>query len=254
MPDGNTIRSVAKAMEVLQLLADSAAPLPLKAISEQTGIPKSTAFGLLATMREYDVVTQQADGRYALGLRLFELGCRVSRSWQSVAAMRPYLEHLAAQAGATATLSICEGRHVITIEQAEAQGALRVVSDIGARLPLHCTAQGKVFLAAMEEAAARRQLSQQPLPAYTPHTLTEPDALMAELARVRADGCAVENGEYKIGLRAVSAPVRRVDGTVQYTVGVIGMFRSVHGAEFEAATEAVCQAAQMLSAALGYRG
>ena len=69
----------------------------------------------------------------------------------------------------------------------------------------------------------------------------------------RANGYAIENGEYKIGLRSISAPVYTVEGTVQYTVGVIGMFRSVHSEEFRAAVEQVCATAAMISAALGYR-
>ena len=79
MTDGNTIRSVAKAMELLQLLSDAGEAMTLSAISERAGLPKSTVFGLLTTMRDYDVITQHLDGKYALGLRLFEYGCRASR-------------------------------------------------------------------------------------------------------------------------------------------------------------------------------
>ena len=81
MTDGNTIRSVAKAMELLQLLSDAGEAMTLTAISERAGLPKSTVFGLLTTMRRYDMVTQTPEGRYALGLRLFEYGRQVERSW-----------------------------------------------------------------------------------------------------------------------------------------------------------------------------
>ena len=74
MLDGNIILSVAKAMELLQLLNQAAKPMPLTELVQKSGYPKSTVFGLLATMRAYDVVTQTADGKYALGLRLFEFG------------------------------------------------------------------------------------------------------------------------------------------------------------------------------------
>ena len=70
MADGNTIRSVAKAMELLQLLSDAGEPMTLTDISSRAVLPKSTAFGLLTTMRDHDVITQHADGKYALGLRL----------------------------------------------------------------------------------------------------------------------------------------------------------------------------------------
>ena len=76
---------------------------------------------------------------------------------------------------------------------------------------------------------------------------------MREIELCRTNGYTIENGEYKIGLRSVSAPVYTVDGTVRYAVGVIGMFRSIHSDEFHAAIEQVRSTAAMISAALGYR-
>ena len=88
---------------------------------------------------------------------------------------------------------------------------------------------------------------------FTPHTITEIPALMKELDICRQNGYAIENGEYKIGLRSISAPIFTVDGEMRYTVGVIGMFRSTHSEEFALAIEAVKDTAEMISAALGYR-
>ena len=99
MPDGNTIQSVAKAMELLQLLSAGGRPMTLKEITMQAAMPKSTVFGLLTTMREYDVIEQTPDGKYALGLRLFEYGCQIGRSWDISAVAKPYMEHLAADCG-----------------------------------------------------------------------------------------------------------------------------------------------------------
>ena len=78
-------------------------------------------------------------------------------------------------------------------------------------------------------------------------------ALMQEIDLCRTDGYAIENGEYKIGLRSISAPVYTVEGKARYTVGVIGMFRSTRSDEFLAAVEQVCATASMISTALGYR-
>ena len=221
MTDGNTIRSVAKAMELLQLLSDAGEAMTLTAISERAGLPKSTVFGLLTTMRDYDVITQHADGKYALGLRLFEYGCRASAFWNISSLARPYL---------------------------------RIVSAPGARLPLHCTSQGKIVLACMSESEAAALLARVPLTPYTPHTETDAGALLASLPACREAGFAVENGEYKIGLRSISAPVFTGGGALKYVVSVLGMFRSVHSDEFAHAERAVVAAGQMLSAALGYPG
>jgi len=255
MADGNTIRSVAKAMELLQLLSDAGEPMTLTDISSRAGLPKSTAFGLLTTMRDHDVITQHADGKYALGLRLFEHGCRASAFWNVSSLARPYLAHLVDETGGSAMLSTYENGHIVALDQAEGRDSLRVVSAPGARLPLHCTSQGKIVLAHMSESEAAKLLSRAaPLTPFTPHTETDAAALLASLPACREAGFAVENGEYKIGLRSISAPVFTGGGTLKYVVSVLGMFRSVHSDEFAHAERAVVAAGQMLSAALGYQG
>lgn len=253
MVDGNIILSVSKAMELLQILSRAEKPLLLKEVSALCGYPKSTVFGLLTTMRMYDVVTQTPDGRYALGVRLFEYGQQVKRSWDISQAARPYMEHLCQQTGASVVLSFCEGGSVITLDQAETRNGLRVVSDIGSRLPIYCTSPGKVFLAHMPRTGAETMLRSQSMTPFTPHTVTDIPTLMQEIDRCRADGYAVENGEYRIGLRSVSAPVFTVEGQARYAVSVIGMLRSVQSEEFRATIDEVCTAAAMISTALGYR-
>ena len=253
MVDGNIILSVSKAMELLQILSRAGKPLLLKEVSALCGYPKSTVFGLLTTMRMYDVVTQTPDGRYALGVRLFEYGQQVKRSWDISQAARPYMEHLCQQTGASVVLSFCEGGSVITLDQAETRNGLRVVSEIGSRLPIYCTSPGKVFLAHMPRTGAETVLRSQSMTPFTPHTVTDIPTLMQEIDRCRADGYAVENGEYRIGLRSVSAPVYTAEGNARYAVSVIGMFRSVQSDAFRATIDEVCAAAAMISTALGYR-
>ena len=207
MVDGNIILSVAKAMELLQALSRAEKPLTLTELTECSGYPKSTVFGLLTTMRAYDVITQTPEGKYALGLRLFEYGRQVERKWDISRVARPYMEHLSQRTGASVMLSICEGGSVITLDQVEARDKLRIVSDAGARLPIYCTSQGKVFLAHMPRAQAEKLLRRQSMTQFTPHTITDVSALLQEVDACRTNGFAIENGEYKIGLRAISAPV-----------------------------------------------
>ena len=252
MSDGNTILSVAKAMELLSCLSEAAKPLTLKELCARCGFPKSTAFGLLTTMRDYDVISQTPDGKYTLGLRLFEYGCQVEQSWDISSVARPYMELLSQQTGATVVLSICESGSVITLDQVQPGTNLHIAANTGARLPIYCTSQGKVFLAYQKPSDAQKLLARQPLTAFTPHTVTDIPALTQEMETCRAQGYAIENGEYKIGLRSISAPVFTRTGEAAYTVGAIGMFRSIHSDEFAVAIEQVRATAGMISAALGY--
>ena len=251
--ESKTVRSVAKALRLLDLLMEARAPLTLTALSEQTGWPKSTVHGLLTTMRESAVIEQQGDGRYCLGVRLFEYGCAVSAGWSIADLARPHLQNLAKVTGESVFLSILERTEAITIEQVQSRAGLRVVSEVGTRLPLHCTSQGKVFLAAMSDAEAKRIVSHRTLEPYTPNTLVTWEQLTQTLGNIRQQGCAVEDGEYKYGLCSCSAPVRDRSGAVRYAVGFVGMFDSAQSPAFRRDMELTCAAAAQISTALGYR-
>ena len=251
--ENRPVQSVAKALRLLDLLMEARQPLTLTALSERTGWPKSTIHGLLTAMRENSVIEQQGDGRYCLGMRLFEYGCAVSAGWSVSDLARPHLQNLANVTGESAFLSILERTEAITIEQIQSRAGLRVVSEIGTRLPLHCTSQGKVFLAAMSDDEAQRVLSRRALEPYTPNTLVAWERFAQTLGDVRRQGYAVEDGEYKYGLCSCSAPVRDRTGAIRYAVGIVGMFDSARSPAFQRDVELTRAAAAQISTALGYR-
>ena len=145
MVDGNIILSVSKAMELLQILSRADKPLLLKEVSALCGYPKSTVFGLLTTMRMFDVVTQTPDGRYALGVRLFEYGQQVKRSWDISRLARPYMEHLCQQTGASVVLSFCEGGSVITLDRRRRETACALYPRSARGFPFTAHRRGRCF-------------------------------------------------------------------------------------------------------------
>ena len=161
---------------------------------------------------------------------------------------RPYLEKLAAHTDATALLSRIEGNSVVVIDQSTAMcGGIYVTTEIGTLLPLHATSQGKLLLAAMSDASAKAFLSGAgQLESFTPHTIVEQESILRELGQIRANGYAVENGEYKIGLRSVSAPVYDRCGVMSYALSVVGLFRKVRSQEFEEVVACVSATARQL--------
>lgn len=247
------VLSVVKAFRLLDILSKAKSPLSLAELSERSGWPKSTIYGLLSSMRESSVVEQQPNGRYFLGVHLFEYGCAVSGCWSISELARPFLQQLASKTGESVFLSILNRNEAITIDQVQSRAGLRVVSEVGTRLPLHCTSQGKVFLAAMPESEAMRILKLSPLSPFTPHTLVTWQDLAKDLDAARHQGYAVEDGEYKIGLGSVSAPIRDVSGQVKYAVGIIGMFHRAQSQEFRDALLLTQSTAAQISSALGYR-
>ena len=214
--EGKTIHSVAKAIRLLDILTESGQPASLTELYQKTGWPKSTIHGLLSTMRESGLIEQMPNGRYWLGIRLFEYGCAVSNSWDIGTIARPHMQSICAELGESVFLSVFDRAAVVTLAEEESRASLRVVSEVGARLPVYCTSQGKLFLANSSPAECRRILTHTELKAFTPHTLTTPEQFVPELTRIREQGYAVENGEYKIGLRSVSAPIHDVTGEVRH--------------------------------------
>ena len=247
------VYSVDKAMKLLELLLQSRLPMSLQELSAASGYPKSTVHALLATLRRHEMVRQNDDGRYALGIRLFECGCAVSATWDVSHLAGPYLEKLAAQTGASAFLAALEGDHAISFDQRAGGDGLVVIPEVGSRLPLHATSQGKLFLSQLSDSDALQRIQRAGLHAYTPHTITDTGQLLHALEIIRRDGYAIEDGEYKIGLRSVAAPVYDRSGQVRYALGVVGLFRRVGSEEFRHAIEQALLHARQLSRALSGR-
>ena len=249
------VQSVRKAMDLLACLAQARGPLSLGELSARTGIPKATAHRLLSSMRPSAVVEQSAeDGRYRLGIRLFEYGCVVSRDWNVLEAAAEPMRRVDEENGETVSVAARDRGEDLVLDCDDAHSDVRVVSEKGARLPLHCTSQGKLLLAYLPEARRRGLLRGCDFTVYTPHGHAGAASLEAELADILERGYAIENGEYRIGLRSVSAPVFDVNGQAAYAVCVVGMFRRINSPELERAAGLLLEAAERISFGLGYRG
>lgn len=248
------VKSLIKALELVDILSRNQAPMTLQELHQASGYPKSTIYSLLSTLRTFDCIRQEADGRYYLGTKLFQWGCGVSASWDITRLARPYLERLAQATGATALLSRVEGSSITVIDQCVSGTGIRVASEIGSHLSLHATSQGKLLLASFSDSAVRRLLPAGKMQAFTPHTLVELPALLEALTRIREQGYAIENGEYKIGLRSVSAPVYNRDNKIEYIISAVGLFRRIESDEFGQVIRQTCDDARALSQQNGGQG
>jgi IclR family acetate operon transcriptional repressor len=207
--------------------------------------------GLLSPLRESGMVEQAPDGKYHLGIRLFELGGMVSASWNVVPAARPHLQNIALQTGQSVQLSMIDKGEVLILDHADTNRSLRVVTNVGDRFPLHSTAAGKALLAFLPAAQAE-SLLKAGMPSFTPHTITTAEGMRAEIEKIRRDGFAIEDGESRIGLRSAAAPIFDISGTPRYAISIIGMFRRTTSDDFLQARDLICAAARLISRELGY--
>ncbi|MGI9862769.1 IclR family transcriptional regulator [Moorella naiadis] len=248
------IRSVAKALMVLDVLAANKRDMSLTEIARVMDVPKSTLHGLLATLRDLGYLEQSSfDGRYRLGIRLFEMGNIVANNWDVRKVTAPYIDKLVDELEETVHLVVLDKGEVLYIDKRESQQSLRIVSQVGMRLPAHCTGVGKVLLAYLHPTEVKQIITTKGLPRYTRHTITNPRRLEAELEKIRTVGYAVDNEEIMDGLLCVAAPIRDHNGKVCAALSVAGPVARLEGERFQRAVELVTQTAVEISAGLGYQ-
>ncbi len=138
---------------------------------------------------------------------------------------QPLLDELSARVGQSSSVSILDGAEIVYVARAAQRNLMSISLMPGSRLPSFCTSMGRVLLAALPEDQARAILCASPLPARTPRTLTDPVAILEELARVRAQGYAVIDQEVELGLRSLAVPLRNARREVVAAVNIgVGAF------------------------------
>lgn len=248
----NTAQAVIKAGQLLELLAQAKSPMALSELAQRTGWAKSTVHGLLSSMRPTALVEQTADGKYRLGIRMFEYGTVVSAGWDILTVAKPYVRALSEKIQETVVLATFDRDEVMVLYHDEPVQGVRIVTETGTHMPAFATAHGKALLAYRPLPTARRIFEERFTP-YTPHTIDSFARFKAELAAISERGYAVENGEYRIGMRGAAAPIYDVYGEVRYTIGTLGMFRRVESEPFQTAVTLLLEAARSISAEMGYR-
>ncbi|MEW6663355.1 MAG: IclR family transcriptional regulator [Bacillota bacterium] len=248
------IKSVAKALKIIDVLAEARGELALHEIANRLGLAKSTVHGLLSTLREFEYVEQSPfTGKYKLGLRLFELGSIVAQGWDVRSVTAPHIQKLVDELGETVHLVILDKGEVLYIDKRESRHSFRIVSQVGTRLPAHCTGVGKVLLANLSPGEVKKIVASKGLPRFTKNTITNPKDLEVELARVRNQGYAIDNEEIMEGLRCVAAPIRNHSGKVCAAISVSGPLARLEGERLDLTIQLVTQTAAEISAGLGYR-
>ena len=215
--EASGVQSVDRAITVLEILARRG-EAGVSEVASEIDVHKSTAFRLLGALEVRGLVEQAGErGKYRLGVGLIPLAGAVADRLDVTRQGRPVCERLAAQVGETVNVAVLQEHWAVNVDQARGPAAVSAHNWVGQLTPLHCTSSGKVLLAFADRA---RPLP--PLHRFTPRTVTDPAALRAELAAVRAAGIARTVEEYEVGLNAVAAPVHDRFGEVTAAVSVSG--------------------------------
>jgi DNA-binding IclR family transcriptional regulator len=223
--------------------------LSLTEISQRAGLPLSTTHRMVAEWTEWGGLTRLEDGRYSLGLRLWEVGVQTptARNLRTIAL--PYLEDLYEATREHVHLAILDGQDALYVEKLSGHQAVHVISRVGGRLPLHATGVGLVLLAFAPVELLDQYLASS-LTKFTPSTVTDPELIRRRLADIRATGVAYMSEEMTPGSSSIAAPIRDRTGQVIAAVSIVT--RTAREVE-PAQDAAVRSAARGISRTLGYR-
>jgi DNA-binding IclR family transcriptional regulator len=235
---------------VLRLLAAFSADRPelaLTELSRRAGLPLTTAHRLVRELTEWGALERAEDGRYRIGLRLWEVGALAPRGLGLRESAMPFLEDLYEVTKQNVQLAVLDGTEVVYLERLSGRGAVNVITRVGGRLPLHATGVGLVLLAHADPGLQEKVLAG-PLKRYTSRTLCAPDELRRVLAEVRRTGVAISDGQIELVALSVAAPVRGPRGDVVAALSVVVPSAT---SDARAYVPAVRAAARGISRALG---
>lgn len=201
------VQALDRAFAVLDLLGESETPLGLAQVAASLQLHKSTAHRFLMVLERHHMVERTSGGKFRLGLRLFDYGNRAIEQYDLRERAQPHLRRLVSETEETAHLCILEQARVIYIDKIEPARSVRMITRIGASNSVHCTSVGKAMLAFLPEEKIAEVIRRTRFERHTTRTITNADALRAEIEKTRRRGYAVDDEELEEGLRCIAVPL-----------------------------------------------
>jgi len=247
-----SIRTVDRAIDVLNAFSLDEPALTIDQIMKRTRLARATAYRLLYTMERRGLIRYDREKQqYRLGLRFLQYSDIVTSSLNAVQEAEEILVDLHMKTKHTILMTLIEGSQMLYVFKREIPTGLKYSSSVGERRPLTYGAVGKAALAYQPPEVIDRLLAE-PMPQYTPYTVTDPAAIRAELEEIRATGICTEKDQIHLGVTAIAAPVFQADGSSIGAIGMICPSVQITESQLKEAQIMMKDAAAQISARLGY--
>lgn len=247
-------RSVERALAVLSLFSREKLEWGITEISQEVQLPKSTVHGLVKTLEKEKFLFLGENGKYRLGIRVFELGMAYSGNARLTAVAEPVVRELTEKYQQTVHMAIYAGRMAVLVVSARAGSSGVMAPRVGAGIAAYCTGVGKVLLAWQSPEQIEEYLLNETLIPITHNTITDPDLFRKELAQIREQGFALDRGEALVETGCVAAPIFGADDQIVAALSVSGAARDILN---EATVASLCRdvvmATRTVSTMLGHR-
>lgn len=219
--EASTGSSAERSLRLLSLLANEGRALSLADLAARLALPKGTAHRICTQLLASGFLARDVGERaFIVGPALRQLAFDTLNHGSVRGLRHEVLAELVAKVGETCNFTTLDGAQVLYLDRVEAQWPLRLALDVGAHVPLHCTASGKLFLAQMPQAARDALIAQLALPKMTRNTIVSANGLRAECDRIAEQGYACDREEFIAGLIAVAVPLQGADGVSRAAIAV----------------------------------
>lgn len=206
MRETDFVSGFARGLKVIEAFGETRQRLSIAEAAKLTELDRATVRRSLLTLAELGYADY--DGKFfTLTPKILRLGHAYLSATPLPALLQPHLDQLSERAGQSASASVLDGTEIVYIARASQRRVMSINLTTGSRLPAYCASMGRVLLAALAESEARAILARSELKQNTPNTKTDPDELIAEFRRVRAEGYAIIDQELEIGLCSIAVPI-----------------------------------------------
>ena len=244
-------QSLERGLDVLEIVGAESADIGVREIARRLRLSPTIVQRMVTSLARRGYVDKDAEtARYRLGFRALTLGGG-EHGPDYLPSARRELDRLAHDHGLNGFVSVLQGGRAVYLLAVQAEAPIAIKVAPGSEMPLHSTAAGKVLLASLDDAAARKMLGSGKLSAITPHTVTDPAAVVASLAKVRRQSFATVAEENIRGVLSVGAPIRDRNGKMLAALSVAFPKYLDSGLTLQSVTPLVVSAAQRVSRAVG---
>lgn len=250
----DSIRSVDRALDIIEVLSESGTKLGPTKLAELTGMDKSTVYRLLTTLKSRGYVDKnKASGTYSLGPTPVTLVSRYLGSLELQIEARPFLSELSTDFGLTTHLGLLDGNEVIYVEKLDYVPTPQLYCQIGNRAPAYCSSLGKCLLSCLSGEELIETMAGCDFKQYTEKTIPNVRILREHLRKVRAEGWAIDDEEWHLGNICIGAPVYDYRGVIIAAVSASGSKSMIPDSRIPTVIKAVKNTAKGISNRMGYR-
>jgi IclR family KDG regulon transcriptional repressor len=251
--DGKGVQTLDRALNIIELLSVENEGIGVTEIGMRLSLHKSTVHRLLNALAQRGYIEKdEKRGNYKLGLKFIEIGSLRLNQIELKTEAVPFLRRLAELVRQPVHLAILRGHDAVYIEKIEPIQSIRMYSQIGKRIPLYCSALGKVLLSGLDKDTYETLIPGISFQSFTPNTRTDEGSLRAAVELVRERGWAQDNEEHELGIRCVAAPIHDYTGRIIAAMSIGGDKGVITPERDEENARLVMETAEQISKRMGY--